>query len=141
VFTIRLPAGQGTAAPHVEPPVRPVASSRRRVLLVDDNEDAVHLLGEVARRRGHEVVIAQHPAIALELIREFIPDVAVLDIGLPTLDGYELGKRIRSYHPHCRIVALTGYGQARDRQRSADAGFFAHLVKPVRIDVFLELLG
>ena len=64
-----------------------------------------------------------------------------VDIGLPTLDGYELGKRIRERHPDCRIVALTGYGQAKDHARSAGAGFFAHLVKPVRIDVFLEILG
>ena len=56
------------------------------------------------------------------------------------MSGYELGKQIRDRHPQCRIIALTGYGQARDREHSSSAGFFAHLVKPVRIDVFLELL-
>jgi CheY-like chemotaxis protein len=110
------------------------------VLLVDDNEDAAHLLGEVARTRGHEVAIAHHPSAALELVQSFTPDIAVLDIGLPFMDGYELGKRIRARHPHCKMVALTGYGQAGDRQRSADAGFVAHLLKPVRVDVLLELL-
>ncbi|MBA2540881.1 MAG: response regulator [Deltaproteobacteria bacterium] len=111
------------------------------MLLVDDNEDAVGLLGDIVRLRGHEVAIAHHPETALEMIRQFTPDIAIVDIGLPGIDGYELGKRIRIQHPACRIIALTGYGQASDRQRSAEAGFFGHLVKPVRIDVLLEILG
>jgi CheY-like chemotaxis protein len=111
------------------------------VLLVDDNADAVHLLGEVARNHGHEVMIAEHPELALQMLDGFVPDVAVLDIGLPVIDGYELGRRIRERHPSCRLVALSGYGQLRDRQRSTEAGFFAHLVKPVRLDVFLELIA
>jgi signal transduction histidine kinase len=140
-FVVRLPAIATSATTPSFPAPAAHRTGGKRVLLVDDNDDAVQLLGEVARRRGHEVMIANHPAVALEMIRMFTPDVAVLDIGLPILDGYELGKRIRAHHPCCRIVALTGYGQPRDRQRSADAGFFAHLLKPVRIDVFLELLG
>jgi signal transduction histidine kinase len=138
-FTVRLPADT-TAADHIAAPVITPIIAGKRVLLVDDNEDAAHLLGEVARTRGHEVAIAHHPTVALELVQSFVPDIAVLDIGLPTMDGYELGKRIRARHPNCRIVALTGYGQANDRQRSADAGFIAHLLKPVRVDVLLELL-
>jgi signal transduction histidine kinase/CheY-like chemotaxis protein len=139
-FTVRLPAAKSTIT-AAAPRKSLVTTSRRRVLLVDDNEDAAFLLGDLVRGRGHDVVIAHHPDVALEAIRKFVPDLAVVDIGLPGLDGYELGKRILDQHPQCRIVALTGYGQASDRQRSADAGFFAHLVKPVRIDVFLELLG
>jgi CheY-like chemotaxis protein len=142
-FVVRLPALSSATQPH-----EPAAVARltggpagKRVLLVDDNVDAVHLLGEVARNWGHEVVIAEHPEIALQMLDEFVPDVAVLDIGLPVIDGYELGRRIRERHPSCRVVALSGYGQPHDRQRSAEAGFFAHLVKPVRIKVFLELIA
>jgi CheY-like chemotaxis protein len=138
-FTVRLPADTD-AAEHVAATTSAPVVAGKRVLLVDDNEDAAHLLGEVARTRGHEVVIAHHPSVALELVQSYVPDFAVLDIGLPGMDGYELGKRIRAQHPNCRIVALTGYGQANDRQRSADAGFIAHLLKPIRVDVLLELL-
>jgi CheY-like chemotaxis protein len=139
-FTVRMPAAK-TAAATPTPRALPVSTSRKRILLVDDNEDAAHLMGDIVRSRGHDVMIAHHPEVALEMIRELAPDVAVVDIGLPVVDGYELGKRIRALYPQCRIVALTGYGQASDRQRSADAGFFAHLVKPVRVEVLLELLG
>jgi signal transduction histidine kinase len=139
-FTVRLPAAK--AAPvATAPAAAPVATSKKRILLVDDNEDAAHLMGDIVRNRGHDVVVTHHPDTALQAIHEFTPDVAVVDIGLPKIDGYELGKRIREQHPQCRIVALTGYGQASDRQRSVDAGFFAHLVKPVRVDVLLELIG
>jgi CheY-like chemotaxis protein len=98
------------------------------------------LLGDVLRSHGHDVALAHHPTVALELLESFKPEVALLDIGLPGMDGYELGKQIHARCPPCRIVALTGYGQAHDRERSSSAGFFAHLVKPVRIDTFVELL-
>jgi signal transduction histidine kinase len=143
-FTVTLPAGSGATPSAAGPPASREAAkpaSLRRILIVDDNEDAATLLGDVLRMRGHEVMLAHHPDVALEVVRTFTPEVAVLDIGLPAMDGYELGRRIRERHPHCRVVALTGYGQPRDHERSSSAGFFAHLVKPVRIDVFLELLG
>jgi signal transduction histidine kinase len=139
-FTIRLPATKTTTV-ELKPATLPVSTTCKRILLVDDNEDAANLMGDIVRSRGHEVVIAHHPEAALEALLHFTPDVAVVDIGLPVLDGYELGRRILDRCPQCRIVALTGYGQAGDRQRSASAGFFAHLVKPVRVQVFLELLG
>jgi signal transduction histidine kinase len=142
-FVVRLPASSATQ-PH-QPAASPArlggTPAGKRILLVDDNVDAVHLLGEVARNSGHEVMIAEHPEVALQILDGFVPDVAVLDIGLPMIDGYELGRRIRERHPSCRVVALSGYGQPRDRQRSAEAGFFAHLVKPVRIKVFLDLIA
>jgi CheY-like chemotaxis protein len=124
----------GSAAARVD-------TTRKRILIVDDNEDAAYLLGDIVRARGHDVLIAHDAEVALERIRELVPDAAVIDIGLPVIDGYELGKRILGRYPQCRIVALTGYGEARDRQLSADAGFFAHLVKPVRVDALLAVLG
>lgn len=139
LFTVRLPAAAAPAAELAPSPAQP--ASGKRVLLVDDNEDAAHLLGDIVRARGHEVVVIHHPQAALDALREFVPDLAVLDIGLPDMDGHELGRRIRALHPACRVVALSGYGRESDRQRSIDAGFFAHLVKPVRVDVFLQLLG
>jgi PAS domain S-box-containing protein len=119
------------------------AASGIRVLLVDDNADAVEMLALAVSSSGHEVRVALEPAAALQLVDDFKPDVAVLDIGLPVIDGYELAVRLRERlagHP-CRFIALTGYSQQSDRQRSADAGFEQHLVKPVDVDDLLALLG
>jgi CheY-like chemotaxis protein len=98
---------------------------------VDDDEDAVALLAEVLSAAGHEVKTACAAAAALELVSDFEPDVAILDIGLPVMDGYQLASRLRA---SCgqgapRLIALTGYGQERDADRSGRAGFDAHFVK------------
>ncbi|HLL25381.1 MAG TPA: hybrid sensor histidine kinase/response regulator, partial [Kofleriaceae bacterium] len=92
---------------------------RRRVLLVDDNEDAAFMLGEMLRARGFDVAIANDAAQALDVFATFSPEIAILDIGLPVMDGYELAARLVSdgAKKHCRLVAVTGYGQARDRAR------------------------
>jgi CheY-like chemotaxis protein len=91
------------------------------------------LLTEVLRLEGHEVEFALDGDQALAKLPNFRPSVAVLDIGLPGLDGYELGERIRAQlAPHAiTLIALTGYGQAHDRERSRRAGFATHLVKPI----------
>jgi CheY-like chemotaxis protein len=126
----------GAASP--ERPPRPNVDARR-VLVVDDNEDAVELMAEMLRTLGFEVQVALDPVAALALARDFQPEVAVLDIGLPVMDGYELATRLRELlggRP-CRLIALTGYGQHHDRVRSGQAGFDAHLVKPVDMDTLV----
>jgi signal transduction histidine kinase len=142
VFSIRLPAlPEGTeteAAPPRSSTRRPL--SGKNVLVVDDNADAADLLNVLLRAAGHRVTTAHDPLEALELVEKSAPEVAVLDIGLPVMDGYELGARIHSQAPSCRLIALTGYGQGEDRSRSAAAGFHAHLVKPVEIsDLLAEI--
>jgi CheY-like chemotaxis protein len=108
------------------------AASARRVLLVDDNPDAVNLLAELLRLRGHEVKVASDGPAAITAGPAFDPDVAILDIGLPVMDGYELARRLLGLLPRRpRLIALTGYGQQQDRARAHDAGFDEHMVKPV----------
>jgi two-component system CheB/CheR fusion protein len=110
------------------------------VLLVDDNEDAAEILAVVLRRHGHEVRTAYRAEAALCAIGEREPDFALLDIGLPDMDGTTLAKKIREQHRHVRLVALTGHGLPSDRDRSAAAGFESHLVKPVAVADLLRLL-
>jgi signal transduction histidine kinase len=106
-----------------------------RVLLVDDNEDAAELLGDSLRLLGHQVEIVFEPSAAIELASRYRPNVALLDLGLPVLDGYELAARLRSTEGWAgvRFVALSGYGQPQDRDRTRAAGFDVHLVKPVEL--------
>ncbi len=114
----------------------------RRVLVVDDNVDAAEMLGEMLSLAGHVVSVKNDPITALETVQEFQPDVAVLDIGLPGMTGYELAERLRDTAScqSCRLVALTGYGQEQDRRRSARAGFDHHLVKPVDFERLMNIL-
>jgi PAS domain S-box-containing protein len=146
-FTIRLPrlAAADPAAPATAQAHR--TSRRTRVLVVDDNRDAADLLAEMLDAIGYDATFAVDGPSALRTAEEFDPDVAVLDIGLPVMDGYELASRFAS-HPRLsrtRLVALTGYGQPNDRDRAAEAGFHAHLLKPVNVDqlhsVLESLLG
>jgi signal transduction histidine kinase len=129
-FEIDLPI---VAVQQAVPPGPSVASeiAKRRVLIVDDNEDAAELLAELLRKKGHEVEVAYDAPQALLTVSRFGPDTAILDIGLPSMDGYELAQRLRRGGFDHRLIALSGYGQAPDRARSQEAGFDAHLVKPV----------
>ena len=140
-ITVRLPlvAPKEVAVPPVRAPR--ATTLAKRLLVVDDNEDAANLLGEIARMRGHEVTIVHDPNQALDVVGAFQPEVAVLDIGLPGMDGYELARRLRLSVPTCRLIALTGYGQSKDRERALAAGFAAHLVKPVRVNDLLEMIA
>jgi two-component system CheB/CheR fusion protein len=137
-FVVRLPLRSGlvetTAAPSgTEAGTTVPASSPKRILVVDDNADGAELLAAVLQTDGHDVVIAHNGSEALRLAAEHHPEVVLLDIGLPGMDGYEVAGRLRS-NPELagtRLVAITGYGQPEDRQRSREAGFDHHLVKPV----------
>jgi CheY-like chemotaxis protein len=115
-------------------------STGTTVLVVDDNRDAAETLQLVLEAVGHDVFVAHDSEEALKLAREVSPAVLILDIGLPGMDGYELARRLRA-HPateHSTFVALTGYGQADDRQKASDAGFDRFLVKPVMLDDVLN---
>jgi len=135
-FVVELPIApsrRSEAAIPVKAAVRG-ASNRRRVLVVDDNEDAAEMLAGALVQIGYDVVVAHDAPSALERSREFDPDVALLDIGLPVVDGYELAERLRLQAEGRRtlsLIAVTGYGQEADRVRSDRAGFERHLVKPI----------
>jgi signal transduction histidine kinase/ActR/RegA family two-component response regulator len=132
-FTIRLPAVARpvvTAPPAVGAATGPATS--RRVLVVDDVDDAREMLRVMLVVRGHQVFEAADGPDAVDAAQRIRPDLALIDVGLPGLDGYEVARRIRRLPPpHPRLVALTGYGSPDDRARALEAGFDEHLVKPV----------
>ncbi len=137
-FTVRLPAADGRGARRPSSPSGSVPAHRAhasRVLVVDDNADAAEIMGRGLRRLGYTVRVAHDGPSALAVARKLRPDVAVLDIGLPVMDGYELALRLRKEEglSGVRLVAVTGYGQISDRMRSRAAGFDEHLIKPVAI--------
>lgn len=113
------------------------------VLLVDDSMDAADSLAQLLSLDGHRTHVAYSGGEALEWLATETPGVALLDIGLPEMDGYELARRIR-LRPELagvRLIALTGYSQREDRERAMQAGFDAHLVKPVDYQLLLETLS
>ena len=138
-FTIRLPMAAGKKAAHQAGGAAPSATARGeagRVLIVDDNIDAAEMFAYALRHQGYETRIAHDGPAALQIAADFKPTVAVLDIGLPVMDGYELARHLRQI-PHLanvRLIAVTGYGQDSDRRRAHAVGFHKHLVKPVDLD-------
>jgi len=137
-FTVRLPraADVGVFVADASPMPAAVEREPRRILIVDDNVDAAQTLRDVLQLSGHTVAVAHDGPASLDMFEAFDPDVCLLDIGLPMMDGYELARRIRAKaNGHgIRLVAITGWGQDTDRQRSRDAGFDLHLTKPVDLD-------
>lgn len=131
------------ASPATNPSRPSPPSSRINILVVDDNVDALEMLVEALNMLGFEAHPAADVHQALKVAEEKRPNVALLDIGLPGMDGYELGKRLRQLPglDGLRLVALTGYGQASDKARSSSLGFVAHLVKPIDLDALGALLG
>jgi CheY-like chemotaxis protein len=124
----------------------PSAAGALRVMLVDDNVDAVESMQILLEAFGYEVATAVHPDLALELVDRFDPSIAVVDIGLPGMDGYQLATEIRRRRDAAgraapRLVALTGYGGPEDAARATAAGFATHLVKPVEIEQLLAVLA
>jgi signal transduction histidine kinase/ActR/RegA family two-component response regulator len=142
-FVVELPVAAAAAERRVEaPPSRRTSGGSLRVLLVDDNADALALLAEVVARAGHDVRTAADGPTALEVAARFAPHVAVLDLGLPVMDGYELAARLRERLAARApaFVAMTGYGQPKDHERSRGLGFRRHLVKPADPAALLEEL-
>jgi PAS domain S-box-containing protein len=143
-FVVRVPLGEVGAVPAAIPrrdrDVRRAVG--RRVLIADDNRDAAESLAVLLRLEGHEAMVADDGPSALRLYDEQHPEVALLDIGMPQMDGNEVARRIRSRPGGKRVllVALTGWGQEKDRAASREAGFDHHLVKPVETDAIAQLL-
>jgi len=147
-FIVDLPLSESVRRSSQPPPAAETTSplaaepmERMAVLVVDDNEDAADILAETLRRMGYDARVAHDGPSALKLVETFEPQVALLDIGLPVMDGYELAQRLLGLPNHkdrLRLIAVTGYGQPADRQRSEQAGFSAHLVKPVSIEQLLD---
>jgi two-component system CheB/CheR fusion protein len=131
--------------PHSLPPVSvdtvPAPHNHSRILVVDDNIDGADSLAVLLRLGGHEVSLAHDGPAALDMAQAFRPEVVLLDIGLPGMDGYEVAKRLRAGPPtrDAILVAVTGYGREEDRQRSREAGFDHHLVKPVSFDALRQV--
>ncbi len=142
-FVVELPAVESiqTAIPVLTASKPAGLVARARVLVVDDNIDAADLMGELLTDQGHSVHVAHSGPEALGLLSTFTPDAALLDIGLPVMDGYELAAALRGSLPKIRLIALTGYGAPNDRQRSHEAGFDAHLTKPVSLSTVTETLA
>jgi signal transduction histidine kinase len=142
---VRLPLDTTRAATSErEPsPAAHPADVPRRVLIVDDNHDGAEMLDAGLRRLGHTTRTAHDGRSALETAEDFHPDVALLDIGLPEMDGYELARRMRSQlgDEAPVLVAVTGYGQETDRLRAEAAGFDRHLIKPIDLAAFEELFA
>jgi PAS domain S-box-containing protein len=143
-FTIRLPAeaaGQANdaAQPRRRTNTRAVA---RRVLVVDDNVDAALMLAALVKQFGHDVLTVHDGAQALRVAETFRPDVILLDIGMPGMNGFEVARALREkgISPAPRIVAVTGWGKAEDHERSREAGFDMHLVKPVEVSQIQQAL-
>jgi two-component system, sensor histidine kinase len=142
-FIVRLPAAEVTAEqPRVTP--RPLARQSRRILIVEDNDDAREALSTALRLLGHEVHEAADGLGAIDVAVKLRPDIALIDVGLPELDGYEVARRLRKDAQRICLVALTGYGQPEDRRRAQEAGFDHHIVKPVDpavLDAVLRDIG
>jgi CheY-like chemotaxis protein len=145
VFSFRLPVASADGPPveASEAALEVAPAQFQRVLVVDDNRDAANALAEALEHSGHHVRVAYDGATALRAAAEFRPRLALLDLGLPELDGYELARRLRASRSDdpLLLVAITGYGQDADRKRSAQAGFDRHLVKPVSVADVLALAG
>ena len=130
-LTVELPAAaEVERAPAVIAPLLIGGGTVKRILVVDDNDDAALSLKKALERLGYAVAIAHDGPAALRAAAVFEPEIALLDIGLPVMDGYELARRLLASR-RVHLIALSGYGQEADRQRSAEAGFEVHLTKPV----------
>ena len=144
-FVVRLPVAESPVADPYPPSPAKVAgarSRRLRVLVVDDSQDAMESLAMLLGFWGHDVLTASDGTEAVEMALQRHPHVVLLDIGLPGIDGYEVARRIRSQEGTTTVlVAMTGYGQAEDRQRAREAGFALHLVKPVEPEALQRALA
>jgi two-component system CheB/CheR fusion protein len=132
-FIARLALADSGAREHPAEPARASTPTRLRVLIADDNRDAAESLARLLEMSGHEVNVVTNGAAAIAQAASTRPDVVLLDIGMPGLDGYEVARRLRALRRSepLRIIAVTGWGQEADRTRSREAGFDVHLVKPV----------
>ena len=139
----RLPVVANWAPVVPDAPIAAQARTSCRALVVDDNIDDAQTLADLLTLTGHEARLAYDGVAVVAVAVAWCPDVVLLDIGLPGLNGFEVAKRIRREAAHSAmvLVALTGYGQASDRQRAREAGFDHHLVKPADFDEVEKILA
>lgn len=142
-FTVRLPLAQpaaGQAAPGPAP--RAASAGPRRIMILDDNVDAAETMAALLGMAGHEIRLAHTGKDAIALAHDFVPDIALLDIGLPDISGHEVARALRRdpLLAATRLVAMTGWGAQQDRQHSREAGFDRHLTKPVSLEALAETL-
>ena len=143
-FVVRVPLCSAASEPaRRKPSAEGLSRVKRRVLVVDDNVDSARSMALLFQSLGHDAATANDGLEALELARSLQPEVVVLDLGMPGLDGYEVAKRLRRepWGEGLLLVALTGWGQQDARDRSKSSGFDAHLVKPVEIETLLEIVN
>ena len=142
-LVVRLPALDATTQPSTTDARVDLPGPRETILVVDDNPDALNMLADALEKRGFSTVRAHDAPSALAIAAQVRPQIALLDIGLPVMDGWELGRRLREIPDlgDLQLVAVTGYGQASDRATSEAAGFAAHLVKPISLDAVLATIG
>jgi CheY-like chemotaxis protein len=142
-FTVVLPmASTGEVGGDDERREQGVRTARRRVLVVEDDQDSAQSLAMLLQIWGHQVEVAHDGHQALEATRTFEPEIVLLDIGIPGLDGYEVAGRLRSEHgAELKLIALTGYGREDDRRRSRNAGFDRHMTKPLEPSRLRDMLA
>jgi signal transduction histidine kinase/CheY-like chemotaxis protein len=140
-FVVRLPV-LAQAPELLRPPKTPSPAPPRRVLVVDDNLDAARSLARLLKLEGHDAEVAHDGMEAIEKAAAYKPEVILLDIGMPQMNGYDACRKIREepWGERIKIIALTGWGQQEDRRKTRDAGFDAHLVKPVDLETLREML-
>lgn len=141
-FIVELPLASAQPAVELSSSTLPAPSRQCRLLLVDDNQDFIDSMAALLREAGHEVRVAYEGQAGLKAAAAFLPDVALLDIGLPGLNGYDLARQLRGnpLTQSISLIAVTGWGQEKDRLLACAAGFDRHLVKPVRLPQILALL-
>jgi CheY-like chemotaxis protein len=139
-FTVSFPRAEGL--PDESPAEAPRPDSRLKIVLVEDNEDIRDTLQDLLRLEGHEVVAECEGVRGAQAIVDHCPDVAIVDLGLPGMDGFAVAKRVRAARGSTvRLIALTGYGGREDRMETAGAGFDRHLVKPIDHEMLMRVLA
>jgi CheY-like chemotaxis protein len=142
-FVVRIPLASGAVESPAEPARPPIGLRRRRVVVVEDNADIRDTLRTLLNLWGHEVVMASDGRTGVERVVRERPDVALIDIGLPGMNGYDVARAIMRSIPNgeIRLIAVTGYGQPSDREAALRAGFDAHLLKPISPELLQRILA
>ena len=138
---VREPVTGKAAAPDKSGQAEPATCEPLRIVIADDNVDAALTLAALLSLQGHDVRTAHDGLEALNEVMRFEPHVVILDIGMPRMNGYKVASALRQAELDVLIIAVTGWGQEEDRQRSRAAGFDHHLVKPVELNLLIELLA
>jgi CheY-like chemotaxis protein len=142
-FTVTLPLVEAVAEETEREPAEEISGAGKRVLIVDDNVDTARLTGRLLKSLGYEVRLCHDGGEAIEAAREFRPEVVLLDIGLPGLNGFEVARQLRE-EACCLdslIIGISGYGDQQARERARESGFDHHLVKPVDIEAVTKLVS